>query len=151
MPPPQSPAYVLVEELREPSALATIHRPPPDELEREELLLRKLGPRGWGRVHHFRNYYQSGWGEQHGQVLSPKALEAFFRFLEAVDFPAAKTSPSVFLTDKGGVELSWEDADGRPVQVEFTRERMEYYREATGEEGTMGHDVIVQLSRRLTS
>ncbi len=151
MPPPQSPAYVLVEELRESSALATIHRPPPDELEKEELLLRKLGPRGWGRVHHFRNYYQSGWGEQRGQVLSPKALDAFSRFLEAVEFPAAKNPPSVFLTDRGGIELSWEDADGKSVQVEFTRERVEFCREAIGEEGATGHDEVVELSRRLTS
>ena len=80
-------------------------------------------------------------------ILSPKALDAFFRFLEAVDFPPAKTPPSVFLTDRGGIELSWEDADRKSVQAEFTRERVEFYREATGEEGTTGHDKVVQLSR----
>src|SRR6266568_8160605 len=136
LPPLHPPAYTLTEDLRELSEPASIRRPAPDELAREELLLRKLGPRGWGRVHHFRNYYQSGWGEQRGQILSPKALDAFSRFLEAVEFPAAKTPPSVFLTDRGGIELSWEDADGKSLQVEFTRERVEFYREATGEEGT---------------
>src|SRR6266568_3037360 len=87
LPPLHPPAYTLTEDLRELSEPASIRRPAPDELAREELLLRKLGPRGWGRVHHFRNYYQSGWGEQRGQILSPKALDAFSRFLEAVEIP----------------------------------------------------------------
>ena len=52
----------------------------------------------------FRNYYESGWGEK-GRVLSPRALDAFFRFLEAASFPNATTVPSVFLTDRGGIEL----------------------------------------------
>ena len=100
-------------------------------------------------MHDFRNYYQSGWGEQRGQMLSPKALETFFRFLEAANFPAKKTPPSVFLTDRGGIELSWEDADQKSLQAEFTREHVEFYREATGEEGSASHDEVVELSRRL--
>ncbi|PYK98470.1 MAG: hypothetical protein DME19_12450 [Verrucomicrobia bacterium] len=83
----QSPAYSLVEELRELAAVAAVRRTAPDELAREELLLRKLGPKGWGRVYHFRNFYASGWGEN-GRVLSPRALDAFFRFVEEANFPA---------------------------------------------------------------
>ncbi|SRR6266571_6808613 len=151
LPPLHPPAYTLTEDLRELSEPASIRRPAPDELAREELLLRKLGPRGWGRVHHFRNYYESGWGEHAGRVLSPMALEAFFRFLASTSFPTGKTAPSVFLTDRGGVELCWENAAGRSVQVEFTREGVEFYDETTGEEGVVGHDASLELSRRLSS
>lgn len=117
---------------------------------REETLLRKLGARGWGRVYHFRNCYSSGWGEHDGKMLSPKALTAFFQFLESTNFPPG-TVPSVFLTDRGGIELCWEDKQGKAEQVEFTRTGAEYYREATGEEGTILHRDTEQLCRRLAS
>lgn len=150
MPPPQSPAYTLVSDLCEPAALATVHRTAPDEWAREELLLEKLGPRGWGRVHHFRNYYASGWGEHAGQLLSPKALSAFFQFVGEFAFPAGVV-PSVFLTDHGGIELSWEDANRKPVQVEFTRAGAEFYREAAAEEGALPHCALKELLARLSS
>ena len=92
----------------------SIRRIAPDERAREDLLLRKLGPKGWGRVHHFRNYYGSGWGEN-GRALSPKALDAFFRFVEDAQFPTA--GPSVFLTDRGGIELCWEDRNGKSLSL----------------------------------
>ena len=150
IPPPQSPAYTLVNDLREPAALATIHRTAPDEWVREELLLAKLGSRGWGRVYHFRNYYGSGWGEHAGQMLSPKALSAFFQFVDAFAFPHGVV-PSVFLTDRGGIELCWEDESRKPVQVEFTRTGAEFYREATGDEGELAHGALSQLLLRLAS
>jgi len=146
----QSPAYSLVEELRELAAVAAVRRTAPDELAREELLLRKLGPKGWGRVYHFRNYYASGWGEN-GRVLSPRALDAFFRFVEEANFPAGKSSPSVFLTDRGGIELCWEDGDGKQVQVEFTGTCAEFYKAATEEEGVVTFDGLAELARRLSA
>ena len=149
MPTPQSPTYTLVNDLCEPTALANIHRTAPDERAREELLLAKLGSRGWGRVHHFRNYYASGWSEHDGQALSPKALSAFFRFADAFTFHSGVT-PSVFLTDRGGIELCWEDEAGKSVQVEFTRTGAEFYREATGEEGTVPHAALQHLVQRLS-
>lgn len=148
--PTKLPAYTLAEGLREPSAASTIRRGAPDEWAREELLLRKLGPKGWGRVYQFRNYYESGWGEK-GRVLSPKALDAFFRFLEDATFPAASSRPSVFLTDRGGIELCWEDFNGKSVQVEFTAIGAEFYEAATDEEGAVAVDGLAQLSRRLSA
>jgi hypothetical protein len=150
LPPPQSLAYALVNDLREPAAVANIHRTAPDEWAREELLLAKLGARGWGRVHHFRNYYGSGWGEHTGSVLSPRALSAFFRFVDAFKFPSG-VIPSVFLTDRGGIELCWEDESRKSVQVEFTRAGAEFYREATGEEGALANDALEELLLRLSS
>jgi len=150
VPPPQSSAYALVNDLCESATLASVHRAAPDEWAREELLLAKLGPRGWGRVHHFRNYYASGWGEHTGKVLSPKALSAFFRFVHAFDFPNG-VIPSVFLTDQGGIELCWEEEKSKSVQVEFTRVGAEFYRESTGEEDTVSHAALAQLVQRLSS
>ena len=100
MPPPQSPAYALVNDLREPAAAANVHRTAPDEWAREELLLAKLGARGWRRVHHFRNYYGPGWGEHVGPMLSPRALSAFSQLVDVFTFPS-EVVPSVFFTDRG--------------------------------------------------
>lgn len=147
--PTKSPAYTLEEGLREPAVVSNVRRGAPDEWAREELLLRKLGPKGWGRVYQFRNYYESGWGEG-GRVMSPRALDAFLRFLEEATFPAAKNTPSVFLTDRGGIELCWEDPNGKSVQVEFTATGAEFYRAATAEEGTVAFDALPALSRRLS-
>ena len=141
-------AYRLIEELRESAAVPGVRRAAPDELAREELLLRKLGSKGWGRVHHFRNYYDSGWGEN-GRVLSPKALDAFFRFVEEANFPGR--NPSVFLTDGGGIELCWEDRDGKATQVEFTAKGVEFYKAATDEEGSVFFDALAALARRLSA
>jgi hypothetical protein len=148
--PTQSPVYTLVEGLRESASVLSVRRAAPDEWAREELLLRKLGPKGWGRVYHFRNYYASGWGEK-SRVLSPKALDAFFRFVEQANFPTSNTNPSVFLTDRGGIELCWEDRHGKSVQVEFTGTGAEFYQAATDEEGTVAFNDLTQLSQRLAA
>ena len=144
--PPTPPAYVLTDELRNLALVSSaVQRAAQDEFSREELLLTKLGPKGWGRVHHFRNYYPSGWGGN-GCVLSPKALDAFFRFVEQATFP---TTPSVFLTDRGGIELCWEDANAKSVQVEFTATGAEFYNAGTDEEDVIPLDALAQLSQRL--
>jgi|ERR1039458_809641 hypothetical protein len=148
--PTKSPSYTLAEGLREPAAASTVRRGAPDEWAREELLLRKLGRKGWGRVYQFRNYYESDWGEG-GRVMSPRALDAFLRFLEETTFPAGKNTPSVFLTDRGGIELCWEDPSGKSVQVEFTGTGAEFYNAATDEEGTVAFDGLAQLSQRLSA
>ncbi len=146
--PTPPPAYVLVDALQDPARVSSaVQRAAPDELAREELLINKLGPKGWVRMHHFRNYYQAGWGEK-GRVLSPKALDAFFRFIEQATFP---TSPSVFLTDRGGIELCWEDAQGKSVQVEFTGAGAEFYKAATDEEAVVPFGDLTQLSQRLAT
>jgi hypothetical protein len=101
----------------------------PGEADREELLLRKLGPRGSGRLYHFRHFYGPGWGEGRGRALSPRAIEAFYKFLDAVEIPAG-IQPSIFLTDDGGLQLSWEDAAGKAVQAAFMSSHVEVYRAA---------------------
>ena len=144
------PAYVLAEGLRESAPAPTLRSAEPGGWARQELLLRKLGPKGWVRVCLFRNYFASGWSEN-GHVLSPRAFAAFFRFVEYVTFPPSNRKPSVFLTDKGGIELCWEDPNGNAVQVEFTGAVAEYYRAATDQEGAVAFDELTELSRLLSA
>ncbi len=129
---------------------ASIFRAQPDEGMREEVLLKKLGAKGWGRMHQFRHFYEGGWGETSNRALSPKALDAFHRFLETVEFPPLVKPPSVFLTDNGGLELCWEDANGKAIQVEFTPTGVEYYRAATEDEETVSFGEIGRVARELS-
>ena len=144
------PAYVLVEGLRESAPPSTVRNAEPVGWARQELLLRKLGPKGWVRVSRFRNCFAPGWGEN-GHVLSPRALDAFFRFVESATFPEGNRNPSVFLTNRGGIELCWEDHNGNAVQVEFMSAGIEYYQAATDQEGAVSFDGLTQLSQRLSA
>jgi len=56
----------------------------------------------------------------------------------------------VFLTDRGGIELCWEDREGQSVQVEFTGTGAEFYQGATEEEGVVAFDGLPQLAGRLS-
>ncbi len=151
LPTPAPPAYVLKESMSEPATSAWIFRAQPDEGVREEILLKKLGAKGWGRMHQFRHFYESDWGATGNRALSPKALDAFHRFLEVVEFPPTTVPPSVFLTDQGGLELCWEEADGNSVQVEFTQSGLEYFRAATGEEEAVSFGELSRLAHELSS
>ena len=117
---------------------------------RKKLLLSKLGPKGWGRLHHFRHYYSAGWGDGSGRPLSPRALEAFYRFLESARFPE-DSMPSVFLTDDGCIEVCWEDPEGKAVQVEFRPTEIELYLEAKQLEEFVPANEAKELARRLAA
>jgi hypothetical protein len=149
IPQPQQLIYHLSDNLRADTPLLGVRTSPANESEREELLLSKLGPKGWGRLYHFRYYYSAGWGDGTGKPLSPRALEAFYRFLEAAHFPQGAT-PSVFLTDEGNIEVCWEDQDGRAVEIEFRPTEIEYYVEAKELQGSApanaAKDVAAQLA-----
>jgi hypothetical protein len=149
-PQPTRDAYRLSDDLRENGGTANVRTPLPDEADREELLLAKLGLRGWRRLHHFRRDYSAGWGERSGKPLSPRALETFFRFLERATFPKNST-PSLFLTDNGGLELCWEDAFGKSVQVEFTSTGIEYYLESRKFEGVAPAARAADMATELTA
>lgn len=150
LPPPPASAYCLIDELREPMSLAGIHRVAMDDLAVEQSLLAKLGARGWGRIHHFRNHYNQSWGERRGEPLSPRALDGLTRFVTAAAFPVG-SQPSVFLTDQGSLELCWEDAQGTARQVEFKVNSIDYFVAATGEEATVGLDQLADVVTKLTA
>ena len=148
LPLPRQFVYQLSDNLREETPLHGVRRTEPNEGEREELLLSKLGPRGWGRLHHFRHYYSAGWGGGSGKPLSPRALETFYRFLESATFPSGSV-PSVFLTDEGCIEVCWEDSTRKAVQVEFRPADIEFYVEAQQIDDSVPASEAKELAKRL--
>ncbi|MFZ2448108.1 MAG: hypothetical protein WAW37_17255 [Syntrophobacteraceae bacterium] len=97
-----------------------------------------LGSNATDRLEEFKNY-DHGWDSGKGEPLSQISI-AF------VDTFANKYSelrnrvPSLFLTREGNLQLSWEDEDGQPVEVEFFPDRLEYYVGRTEEEGAINID-----------
>jgi len=150
LPPPRESVYQLSENLRDEAVLLGVRPAVPSEAEREDLLFSKLGPKGWVRLHHFRHYYSAGWGDGSGKPLSPRALETFYRFLEFAVFTGG-AKPSVFLTDQGCIELCWEDAARKSVQLEFRPAEIEFFIESQDSEGTVPHNAMRELARRLES
>jgi hypothetical protein len=150
LPQPRQFVYQLSDNLRDETPVFGLRSSAPSEGEREELLLSKLGSKGWGRLHHFRHYYSAGWGEGSGKPLSPRALETFYRFLESATFPADST-PSVFLTDEGSIEVCWEDSDRKAVQLEFRPAEIEFYIEAQQLEDSVPASGAKELARRLAA
>ena len=128
--------YRLSDDLADATRSRALTWSEPGEADRDELLLSKLGVRGWGRLHHFRLLYQGGWGEGKGRPVSPRTVSALVKFLERFTWPEGVT-PSLFLTDRGGIEVAWEEQGGFPVQLEFHRDGIEIYREAEGAEAEL--------------
>jgi len=108
---------------------------------KSKTVIEAIGVNGWKRLHHFRHYYSAGWGDGSGKPLSPRALEMFYRFLEFADF-TGDTKPSVFLTDQGCIELCWEDASGKAVQIEFLPAEIEFYIESQDSEGSVPNSAL---------
>ncbi len=150
LPQPRQFVYRLSDNLRAETPVFGVRRVAPSEGEREELLLSKLGAKGWGRLHHFRHYYSAGWGDGSGKPLSPRALEMFYRFLEFARFPS-DSLPSVFLTDEGCIEVCWEDSERKAVQVEFKPAEIGFYVEAQGLEDSVPATQAKELARRLAA
>lgn len=104
----------------------------------EQLVLTRLGVRGWGRWRYFRMGFSGAWGEGHENPLSPRSQIAFLRALEHLRFPDRK--PSLFLTDEGHLELAWRDQSGAPIQLEFGPRETEIYIESAGVEVTIQNE-----------
>ena len=142
--------YVLVKGLQDYAKPSSVRSTEPADSGRQAVLLHKLGEKAMVRVRRFRNCFASAWGEN-GKALSPRALDAFFRFVEGATFPEGNRSPSVFMTDEGGLELCWEDRNGKSVQVEFTAKAVEFYEGATEEEGSVPFERLAELCGRLAT
>ena len=117
--------------------------------EEEELLIQKLGARGWVRLLQFSRFYGPGWGEGQNKQLSPKGQAAFLLFLRQVTF-RHDADPSVFLTDEGELELAWEDASGHPVQLVFGRSGIAVFIEGTGRDEQVPHTSIAALAKEFS-
>ncbi|MCL4177209.1 MAG: TIGR04255 family protein [Verrucomicrobia bacterium] len=78
-----------------------------------------------------------------------QAIKGLFFGLIELDL-LATLNPSVFLTDRGGIELCWEDREGKSIQVEFTATGAEFFHSASEEEGVVPFDGLAQLASRLS-
>lgn len=94
----------------------------------QDMILQKLGQRGYGRMLAFTQFYTTGWGEGNKQV-SPRGLSAFLRFLKQVKFREG-ADPSVFLSDDGELQVAWSDPSGQAVQLLFGPKTIEVFHEA---------------------
>lgn len=94
----------------------------------QDIILQKLGPRGYGRMLAFTQFYTTGWGEGNKQV-SPRGLSAFLRFLKQVTFRKG-ADPSVFLSDDGELQVAWNDESGQAVQLLFGPKTIDVFHEA---------------------
>lgn len=101
----------------------------------QDLLIKKLGDRGWGRMLLFTKYYKTGWGEGNKEV-SPRGQAAMLRFLEHVDF-RVNADPSVFLSDDGELQIAWNDENGLAVQILFGPGSIEVFHEAQRREESL--------------
>ena len=110
----------------------------------QDLLIKKLGDRGWGRMLLFTKYYTPGWGEGNKQV-SPRGQAVMLRFLEHVTFREG-ANPSIFLTDEGELELAWSDAKGSPIQLVFGPNGVEVYHESAHREEVLAPNQYSRLA-----
>ncbi|MEX2382023.1 MAG: hypothetical protein WD490_06545 [Opitutales bacterium] len=120
----------------------------PGEADRDELLLKKLGVRAWGRFHYFREVFSGPWGDGKGKPLSPRAVESFFSFIEKIEFRDG-VQPSLFLTDDGHLELCWEDSRGGAIQLEFGPLETEVFVEREEKEDRVPNGALQELAASL--
>lgn len=92
-----------------------------------------LGPRGINRLQEFKRY-STGWDFGGGEPLSSASTALTDTFLSLFREFGEKP-PSLFLTREGNLQLSWEDANGFSVEVEFFPDKIEYFIESNDEEG----------------
>jgi hypothetical protein len=132
---------------------------PSDVIKRVDELSSKakalLGERGASRFQDFRRY-RKGWDFGAGEELSSSSTALMNMFLNDFNEFGGKT-PSIFLTQVGNLELSWEDETGAPVEIEFFADKVEFYLGANDEEGEIAvspefpSEGIRQLIERLGS
>lgn len=117
----------------------------------QDLLITKLGAKGWVRVLHFTEFYGPGWGEGRNKQLSPKGQAAFLLYLQHAIFPAG-AEPSVFLTDNGELELVWEDARQHSIQLTFGSQGIDLFhdRGEAAEERRVTHREAPVLAQQLS-
>jgi hypothetical protein len=110
---------------------------------------RILGEDGLRRFEEFKHYHL-GWDSGHGKPLSSHSVSAFQSFLER--WPElADCEPSLFLTHQGNLQLGWKDAHDHIVELEFFRDKIEFYLECLNEEGSVLLDAQQQLVDKIRS
>lgn len=112
------------------------------------LVYAKLGDVAWQRFHDFSRW-PDGWAGDRSQSIAWGTYHNFERFLDAARFITSQTPPSLFLTDEGHLELSWNARDRSTISVTITPAGADYFMESQGKEGTVQSDGIQALAEQL--
>lgn len=88
----------------------------PTEPEYLSTIRSKLGENSLNRFLTFLKY-KEGWDVRKGKPVNQISLMYLVRFLESLD--SFCTTPSIFLTREGYLQLSWEDKDNFSIELEF--------------------------------
>lgn len=100
----------------------------------------------------FREFaaYKDGWYFGKGSGLNRESLFTLEAFV-ANAAPDIPSSASLFMTTTGNLQLSWEDAKGMAVELEFTPTGVDYFIEADDTEGHVPHIDLAQLKQRINA
>jgi len=105
---------------------------------------------GMERLYKFVDEYHQGWGDGTGRALASQAYNALFIFLRHAPINRA-SKPSIFMTPEGGLELAWDDAQGRDIRVEFSPNDVRYYFSSTGSEGSVPLERVKEFAQSFQS
>ncbi len=111
------------------------------------LVYAKLGDAAWQRFHDFSRW-PDGWAGPNSRAIAWGTYHNFGKFLEAARFVISHTPPSLFVTDDGLLELSWEARDGSAINVTLTPEGATYFIESSGEEAQVTSEGLFHLAER---
>ena len=111
------------------------------------LVYAKLGDAAWQRFHDF-SQWPDGWAGPHSRAVAWGTYQNFGKFLSAARFVTSQPPPSLFVTDDGLLELSWEARDRSAINVTLTPEGATYFIESKGEEAKVTPEGLAQLAER---
>ena len=106
--------------------------------EERELILAKLGQRAVDRMLQFKNY-DGSW------EIRPETQASFMKFLGRVTFRLS-VDPSIFLSSDGELEIAWNDADKKAVQLVFSTEGILVFHEAVKREEMLPHSAYAEVA-----
>jgi hypothetical protein len=111
------------------------------------LVYAKLGDVGYQRFHDFSRW-PDGWTGEHSHAVGWGTYRNFQKFLQSAHFVTAQHPPSIFLTDEGYFELTWEDREGRTIDATIMPDGARYFIESMGEEGLIPPDALGEFAAR---
>jgi len=107
----------------------------------------KLGDAAWQRFNDFSRW-PDGWAGPHSHAVAWGTYQNLGKFLSAARFVTGRPPPSLFVTDDGMLELSWEARDGSTINVTLTPEGADFFIEARGEEAHVQSEGLGELAER---
>jgi len=111
------------------------------------LVYAKLGDAAWQRFYDFSRW-PDGWAGPHSHAVAWGTYQNLGKFLSAARFLTSQPPPSLFVTDDGMFELSWEGRGGSAINVTLTPEGANYFIEARGEESQVPSEGLAGLAER---